>query len=273
MNLYSTLDDLKSALNVSTSTDDARMLMALESASRYVDQLARRYFYTKAETRVMDTVCDTLAVWLDNDLLSASSFKTDSESDGTLDGETWVEGTDFNFWPDNEFPKIEARVAVAGNFAFPKLVERYISIVGVWGYGDGERAVPWDVLAGVTGTVATANGKILTLSADDIVLVGNTIRLGTEDMFVSAVATGNATVDRGVNGSTAATHTTAAISVAKYPPQIVNAAQEFGTQFWRQLGGEVMESEGFGDYRYKRFSNANQRERDSRLVSGFRRPV
>ncbi|KKL78930.1 hypothetical protein LCGC14_2019880, partial [marine sediment metagenome] len=179
---------------------------------------------------------------------------------------------DFDLWPLNDWPKIEVRVTRYGNFAFPRETEAYVSIAGVWGYGDGT-SDPWEVTV-VTGTVATAGGKTLTLSAEDTVQAGNTIRMGTEDCYVSEVTTDDskeATIEREVNGTTAAAHTTAAISIAQYPSQIGAATIEFATRFFKQLGGEVFESEGLGDYRYKRFSSANQRDRDMRLISGFRR--
>ena len=73
------------------------------------------------------------------------------------------------------------------------------------------RASIWTLTA-ITGTVATTGGTTLTLSADGTVASGQTIRLDSEEMLVTALGTKSATVTRGVNGTTKVVHTDAVIS-------------------------------------------------------------
>ena len=76
----------------------------------------------------------------------------------------------------------------------------------------------------MTVTVGTTTGTTITVSADDVIKPGQTILAGTEQIFCSAVTTGTFTGERGVNGTTAATHSTAATSVYVYPQTITEAA-------------------------------------------------
>jgi len=91
----------------------------------------------------------------------------------------------------------------------------------VFGYGDGT-SNPWKS-AGITGTVATTSGTTLTLSQASAVYAGQTVKLGTEQMYISAVSGTSATVSRGVNGTTTATHSAVSIYAAQYPAQVVDA--------------------------------------------------
>ena len=267
-NYYMTVPTLRSRLGISGTASDTQIAESIERASRYVDSLTKRYFYTETATRYIDTGESAASLLLLADLLVATTVTTDSELDGTYDGETWTENNDFWLWPSNSWPKNALEITGFGSYGIAKNARRYIKIVGTWGYGDGESSSPWTATA-ITGTVATTTGTTLTLSADGTIERGHTIKIGTEQMFVSATATGNATVTRGVNGTTAAAHSTAIISTANYPALIVGACQAFGITAFRKIGGEEFESEGIGDYRYKRFSASNQEMRDRRLVSSF----
>lgn len=213
-NLYLTVTEFQSRLGITAGTSDSLIESLLQAASRDIDADAHRHFFSETKILYPDTLSGR-DLLLPDDLLSVSAFAVDSEVDGTWDGETWAEGTDYVLLPDAAYPK--TRIAGLGwaDYAWAT-GRRYLKITGAWGYGDGERAAPWDATS-VTGTVATVAGTSLTISVSAGLERGQTILIGSEQMYVSAVVTTTATVIRGVNGTTAAAHTGAAISTAAYP--------------------------------------------------------
>jgi len=255
MNLYATLDDLKARLDITAATDDAVLLAYLEAASREVDNLCHRHFYVETATRYFDTKSSFSKLPID-DVLSVTTFTTDSELDGTYDGETWTEGAtnDFTLWPWNSWPKMEVDVAVGGDYSFPKKVDRFVKIVGSFGYGDGQSATPYDA-AGVTVTVANGVLTTITVSANDVIEPGHTILAGTEQMYVSAVGVLSFTAERGVNGTTAAAQAGAAASIYRYPKLVTQAVEIAAGDLYNNEGTEGFSSERIGDYSYQKLTN------------------
>lgn len=265
MNLYATPDAVKSVLEITTTAHDAAFLVHLEDASRRIDAFCNRRFYTEQATRYFAGRCGSV-VWVD-DFLTLTAFGADSELDGTFDGESWVEGTDWTPRPHNSWPKIGIMATAWGNYALTK-AEYYLRLTGTWGYGDGLRQSPWDAKA-VTGTVATTTGTTLTLSADDIVQAGHTLLIGTEQLYVEAVATGTATVQRGVNGTTAAAHSTAAVSIASYPAAVEKAVVHLAIGLGARAKHAGFESERIGEYQYKLAGEASETQFLGRALNGL----
>lgn len=229
-NWYATYTDVEQQAGIATGTAATTVLASfMEAASRIIDRRMGRHFYTVSKTRYYDGARSGFL--LVPDLLSVSSFTADTDEDGVYDDETWVDGTDYFLenakqW-DDRYPKNVIRESGRGSYSFGVSPKRY-KIIGIWGYGDGTRAAPWDLLV-PTATVATTSGTTLTLSAGTTALfTGNTILVGTEQMFISSYAgTGTSvTVERGVNGTTAATHSSAVMYKAAYPREIVQCCKD-----------------------------------------------
>lgn len=270
MNSYATVEGLKERLSISVTTYDDILEEMLEHASRMIDQETHRHFYLKKGSLFADSG-SAGTVNLPDDCISISAFKADSELDGTFDGESWTEGTDYYLWPENSFPKLRAMMTTWGNYSLPEMRRRYLLITGVWGYA--ESADPWEA-SGITGTVADASGTTLTLSAEGTIKRGQTIQIGEEWMYVSAVSSdgsNTATVLRGANGSTAAAHTAAAISIRTFPELVTMAAMMFATRMYRQMGAEEMQMEQVKGYMYQRFNADNLERRDRRMILGYRK--
>jgi hypothetical protein len=159
-----------------------------------------------------------------------------------------VEGTDWVSFPYNSFPKFGVEMHVNGDYGFVEQ-RRYIKATGIFGYGDGLSASPWDAKT-ITGTVASVDGTTLTLSADGVVQAGHTIQIGTEQIYVESLGTLNAVVLRGVNGTTAAIHAAAAVSLAKYPVAVVRACVTLAISGLSREGKAGMKTERIGDYSY-----------------------
>ena len=255
MNLYTTLADFKAAIGVTSTANDATSLLYLETASREVEapDMANRFFYTETATNYYDGFLTrsgrNLMV---DDFVSLSAVTADTERDGTYDGETWTEDTDFYTWPYNQYPKTQLMRTDFGSYCFGQL-SRYYKLSGEFGYGDGT-SDPWEVQT-VTVTVADATTTTITVSADDVLKVGHTIKAGLEQMYITAVGTGSFTAVRGVNGTTATAHSTAASSIAQYPAEVSRAVIAMATALRNSESHSGFEGETIGDYRYKLSAN------------------
>jgi len=82
-NGYITLSLLKSSLQIEDTIDDDFLELAIESASRQIDQACERQFYQESGTRVY-APRDPYVVEID-DLVSLTSLKSSSDADGTFD--------------------------------------------------------------------------------------------------------------------------------------------------------------------------------------------
>lgn len=269
MNLYANLYDLKSWLCLTGTSDDALLLAILEAVSREADAYCGRHFFTETATRYFDGSRGTTL--LIDDVLSVSALTTDSELDNTFDGETWVAASDYVLGPDNTWPrwKVFSLIGVGGDYAWLPL-QRYVKIVGTWGYGAGRNADPWTATA-ITGTVADTTGTSLTLSAAGTVRAGHTIKIGTEQLYVSAVSTTTATVTRGVNGTTAAAHTAVAISLAEYPANLEQSVTWFAAETYKNRAYAGFVAESVGEHRVQLQAPQQMLEQQFRLLGSLRR--
>ena len=269
-NLYATLASLKTLLGITATTYDADLLGYLEAASRWVDAACLRHFYVETGTRYFDgTRTDDLPL---DDCMSVTSFLADSEVDGTFDGETWTEGDeeDYVLSPLNGWPKMGAMANSWGDYAFSAARRRY-KVTGQWGYGDGESATPYDA-SGITVTLATTTGTTATLSAEGTIKAGHTLLVESEQLYVAAVTsdgTKQATVTRGVNGTTAATHAAKAASVYRYPRNVQRYTVLLAGDAYNGMDELGMESEGIGTYRYKVGKAADRLVQESRILGPF----
>jgi len=267
LNLYLPIATMRSRLNLSGTSYDSQIEESLERASRYIDSICHRPFYVETASNYFDTGSDSGVLLLSKDVLTVSGFVTDSEADGTYDGETWTQNTDYWLAPDNRWPKTYVQATPFGGKTFPINTVRYVKITGTFGYGDGTGSSPWLATA-VTGTVATTDGLTLTISVSAGITAGTTILVESEQMYVSSVTTTSATVVRGVNGTTAATHSAKTIYTAVYPSLVCAACQQIAGRYFRETG-ETYASEGIGDYRRSRFTPDVERLLDKNMLSQY----
>jgi hypothetical protein len=269
MNHYATIDAVKAVMNTSGTALDERLFTHLETASRAIDTHCGRVFWTEIASRYFKGRCGR-RIYVD-DFLALMGVGVDSELDNTFDGETWVEDTDYTTWPDNTWPKIGLSALPSGSYAWTDH-ERYIKLTGTWGYGNGKDGTPWKETA-ITATVADASSETITLSADGTVKVGHTLLIGDEQVFVTAIGTGTATATRGVNKTTAAAHTTAAVGLASYPEAITNTAITVAIGILGRVDKGVMKTERLGDYSYTLQTAQEEQAFMGRALLGFERPI
>lgn len=266
-NLYATPADVIARIPAAAGSE-ALLLPLLALASREVDIRTRRAFYVVSESRDFDAL-DTSTALL-NDLLTLTSLKTDDDKDYTY-GVTWAT-TDYLLAPWNTYPKTRLSVAPDGNYDFDPSHQRSVRIVGTWGYGDGRRAAPWDDNAG-TITLADATTTAAVISSAGIVAQGATYLIdGSEQVYVESTAGTAAVVTRGVNGTTAAAHTTATIKRAAYPLMVKEAVIYIARELYLSAPGEQYAGEVIGEYEYTRANLTTITTREQAILSRFLDP-
>jgi hypothetical protein len=156
VNGYASLNDLKSALRIQDGVDDTLLELALESASRMVDEYTMRNFYnagtaTRVFTPISDEVCQI------DDAVSISSVAVSTMLNKTFD-QTWAVG-DYQEEPLNGVSDglpgwPITRLRAIGNYEFPNDETQYryegrygqedvatVQVTGVWGWSAVPTAV------------------------------------------------------------------------------------------------------------------------------------
>lgn len=141
---YCTQTELKLMLGLPTSdaNDNTLLDIAIESASRVVDDYCRRKFYTTS-TAVDRTFRAVDPTWLYVDDFQPSSgayvvtVATDDDNDGTAET-VWTETVDYTLGPVNDinlFAKYRNVVTAVGSRSFPTSgVRARVTINAKWGW-------------------------------------------------------------------------------------------------------------------------------------------
>jgi hypothetical protein len=206
LNGYASLPDFKAygiANDVIDEADDAIIEKLITSASRYIDNKTGRKFYPRVETRYYDAVRDPI-LRLDEDLL---------EVIGLTNGEgTAIAAASYNLLPLNEYPKYAVHLIPSSNIYWMldsnSNYEGVIDLEGFWGYhefyGDAWKEI--SAVDEVLNVDATVTAFTLDSNADLLESGGQLLRIDDEIMRYEGKSLTEITVERGVNGSTAAIH-------------------------------------------------------------------
>lgn len=136
MNAYCSLADIKAALKITDGSQDTNLEDIGTGACRALDKWLGTRFYAATETRLY-TPGDNGRLWLDMDLLTVTSLKTDEDGDRTYEV-TWSSSLDYYLGPANAtsdglpYMWVE-RDEVNGRYWFP-CRQRSVQLVGSWGY-------------------------------------------------------------------------------------------------------------------------------------------
>lgn len=248
MNTYLHVDTFKAAVKIQSDSKDEAILALIESVSRALDGSCSRVFYSELATRYFDGSGTAYLELRGYDLLSVTSLKVDVDNDGVYE-KTLVSGTDYMLHPNNSAMKSGVQLLSRGSQigAFPRRPAA-VELVGRFGYPGSTVSV------GTTGEALDDTETGLTMdstTAVHTVHAGQTIHIDSEDMYVSAVEGNELTVARGVNGTTAAAHlTAAAVTAYRYDPIIERAALIQCARLYRDTptGGGNTASEQFGGF-------------------------
>lgn len=139
-NGYATLSDLKAALRITDTVDDALIEISIEAASREIDGYCQRTFFSQSATRVYNST-DSFTVETD-DIVSVTTLKT--SDDGTIYDTSW-KVTDYQLEPLNGYSggltQPYTRIRAIGDYLFPiwSVEGTYtnfasVQVVGVFGW-------------------------------------------------------------------------------------------------------------------------------------------
>ena len=229
-NLYCNLSTFKSRLNIVGSSDDPLLVALLENASRAIDQFCDRFFFVSTETRYFDGTHSPLI--LDQDLLAVTSLSTDDDGSGASWETVWS-ASDFELLPYSNVPKHAIVTTPWGSRSgFNRGALKAVEIVGSWGYAGENVDSGADVseAGGFSATDAT-----LSVTDGTPFSAGHTLLINAEQLYLASVSGEDLTVERGVNGATAAVHANGDdVRVYRYPRPIVEACVIHSARLWRR---------------------------------------
>jgi hypothetical protein len=244
MNCYADVNQFKEYFGITTPENDAKFVSLFDVASRLIDKKMERVFYLFEGTRYYDG--GGVRVTLDDDVYSFTSLDVDTDGDGvyesnyTLDISGTSQPDAFTYERPRvaSWPKVRLEANPWGRYGhFGSGIRAAIKIVGVFGFGNDYPAPAYsDSGETITGNM-TASDLTLTSTGDSILSAGQTIKIDSEQIFISAYdpAQKKATIQRGVNGTTAATHSSlAAITLYCYPPAITQACMIHSMRQWKR---------------------------------------
>ncbi len=139
-NAYASLKDVKAAARITDPQDDPLIEVAIETASRMVDEYCERRFYTNGTAEVR-TYAPTNNWWIDIDDVPAAAaltLKSSSTVVGTTFDVTWS-ATDFQREPTNNInagvPGPTTRLRALGTYLFvPWAGEATVQVTSTFGY-------------------------------------------------------------------------------------------------------------------------------------------
>lgn len=209
---YTTVKELReSYLGATQTTDDALILQMIRAASKMVNDIASKPFFPWLETRYFDVPPDRELDFGGDWLLSCTTLTNGAA--GT------IASTDYNLVPRNSAAHYALRLTeTSGNIWQPDTSGNYenaIAVLGVWGYVAPDCNQWLDTSAVLTAAISSTSATTFTCTTG-LIKAGYLLKIDSEYFYAVSVSTGatdTVTVERAVNGSTAATH---AISTAIY---------------------------------------------------------
>lgn len=225
MALYASLADARIENKAAATTDDPQLLRYLRQVSRRIDQMfrvdgwpVRPVFEPYIETRTYPLDARSINSSLRTFMLPSSLLAVTGVGIGS---NTLTVGTNVEAWPDNSSPIPNLRLIDCcqgwygydcGTCGEPTLV----TVTGTWGI-HYDYANAWSKVDDLTAAVTTTTQATITVADVDgadtygltpRISAGQLLKINDEFLEVTATDTAaqTATVRRGVNGSTAATH-------------------------------------------------------------------
>ena len=243
-NGYSSLPDFKTygiSNSVIDEADDAILEKIIGSASRYIDNQTGRTFYPRVETRYYNAV-SSRKMWLDDDLLEVITLLNGNVDED--DDRVEIDADDYNLLPLNEYPKYAVNLTPSSNVYWQRDTnsdaEGVIDLEGIWGYHERYATDAWKEITTLTAGINDVVVAFLMVNTASInEMGGQLIRVDHEIMRVEGKAFTAVTVERGVNGSTAAAHLIAApVYLWTYPDDITNCCWDIVNGIYKRRTGE-----------------------------------
>ena len=235
-NLYADLTEFKRRFAEDATldaVDAAEIEKAIEASSRRADWYCRRRFYVRTGTRVRHGNGQN-AIRIP-DLVAETTIKLDEDGDRTFEL-TLVAGTDYyllrhGFEDEDETPFTLLRLdAVNGQRTIFINRLRLVEIVGRWGFKEDT-----ELLTSLAAEALDVGETAFDVDDGTEFAVGQTIQVDDEDMYIQAISTNTLTVERGVNGTTDATHLdNAPIDRFIWVPAVREATLILAARLWKR---------------------------------------
>jgi len=217
---YTTREAFKRVVfDATTITDkDDRIDEAIAGVSEFIETYTDRLFIPWTGTKEFDWQ-STGKIWLGEDLLSAAPTIT------SQDGASTVASGDYFLYPLNALDRnkpyewIEILLS-SDQLFYNDTRQKDLAITGKWGYSEITKVISTISEGGQFSAVDAT----LTVTSGTNFEVGMTLLIESEQLFVSDVSTNDLTVERGVNGTTAAVHDDVTNVSAIFPPLQVRQA-------------------------------------------------
>ena len=282
LNAYTNRDILKNALTIPTSTTAGhdQLDAVLEGVSRLIDEYVGFPFFPSSGSRFY-TAPNSHEVCLDYPLTGVDSIQTASNGGSTF-GTTLASG-DYYLSPYNatanspKHPWWDIELRPNSTASFPAKTRRAVKVTGTWGYYD-ERASATNMLS--TGLDATAT--VMQITGASALHPGQTILIDSERMLVTrnglsgsdtATTSGVVGIQRGVNGSVAATHASGALLGIYQYPVVERAALYQAEMDYRAKDAPLgmAGADAFGTQRVQ--APGGLHPFTQRMLASFRKPV
>jgi hypothetical protein len=221
-----------------TRDDEFLLSIIADASGDFISGLGRiphPYTQTRAYDYRDSVVLNTL-----EDLLAVTTLTNG-------DGET-IAGSDYVLEGANEYPKWRVRLK-SGNsayFTYGDSWEQAISIAGVWGY------VPhyptcWKAITMLSAAL-NDSATSFNVTTSQVIETGCYLLIDSEQMLVTEANGTAVIVERGVMGTTAASHLiSASVKVFRQLPDIAGAVRELAAYYYKSIdrvGGRVKVFEG-----------------------------
>jgi len=246
---YANLNELKSLLGITSSTDDTILLSTLERASKEIDSYTGRRFYSTSEVKYFDGdntlwIPDLLSIsasGLQIDELGVSSFVALASTDYIEYGSGQEDSL-------NKLPITRLEISMNSDYGgFATGIKKGVKISGNWGYG--ESATPYITDTTLSASIGVATTTCSVTSGTNL-NPGMTLLVESEQIYINS-GSSPIVVTRGINGTTAVAHASGTqLYYYEYPKDVVQACLDLASALWNIRGKQGVQSERIGDYSY-----------------------
>lgn len=242
INGYVTLAQFKAAHGITSTdaTDDAVIERILQAASRWIDDNSGKTFYPRVEARLYDYT-DPYLLELDDDLLSVISI--------TNGDATTLASTEYNLQPANMPPYRRVKIKSSSMYYWTvnsySDTEQVITVNAFWGFHNRYNQEGWKLATTLNeGSGITASELTFTITSATGLEAGNILEIDNEIVIISSVSSNDITViERGDNGSTAATHDNLdSVYVWRPMSGAYQAAYDLAVNIYHRLRGDNLSS-------------------------------
>lgn len=253
-----------------TAKDD-KLDQCIARASRFIENYTGRRFIPWTGTKEFDYQGPS-DIFLGEDLLSVTSLVHN-------DGVDTIAAADYFLYPlnalDEDRPYLNIEVLLTDDYlVYDDTHQSAIAITAKWGYCEIKRECVSLVNDAAFSDVVTS------FTADDggDLEIGQTILIDTEQMFITNIVTNTISVERGMNGTTAAAHVNDSIIYILEPPEeIRDACEIIAARLFFRSSAAWADSVGGGEA-VTRYKSGHPEEamgilkRYRRMVGGWIRP-